>query len=241
MRDHPMAQPMRAKYSLSHSELDITSFSPNQPSQSQNDRITELKQPSQSQNDPITDMNESDPIDGWFPTPPFQLGDDDDEEDMSDDWVLHPDLRSSQVSPSDESLEEISLAAPRKRSITPAGSQPASKKHRSLGKSDLKTPSHPFDSPDSSGPRDGLGLKSLISQMPTKEERAESQHQFVTAQEQITDKMTNVMTNMITSNQAIGIQYKTRVARGSMIVDVIRAGRTPEEAQSIAREEFPDN
>lgn len=91
-----------------------------------------------------------------------------------------------------------------------------------------------------------------MSQMPTREERADSQNQVVMAQERMTNMMTEAMTSIITTNRAIEIsakkelalqelQYKNRLARGNMVVQLIQAGRTPEEARLIAREEFPDN
>lgn len=120
-----------------------------------------------------------------------------------------------------------------------------------------------FDPPDHGPVRDGLGLKTLMSQMATKEERAESQQLVIRAQENMTNKMTEAMTNMISTNMSMEIaakkelaaeeiaakkqlaademRYKTRLARGNMVVDLIRAGRNPEEARAIAREEFPDD
>lgn len=110
--------------------------------------------------------------------------------------------------------------------------------------------------------RDGLGLKALMSQMSTKEERAESHQQVIRAQEHMTNKMTEAMTTMISTNMSMEIaakkelaaeelaakkelaaddlRYKTRLARGNMVVDLIRAGTSAEEARAIAREEFPD-
>lgn len=101
-----------------------------------------------------------------------------------------------------------------------------------------------------------------MSQMATKEERAETHQLAIRAQENMTNKMTEAMTSMISANISMEIaakkelaaeeiaakkelaaeelRYKTRLTRGNMVVDLIRAGRNPEEARAIAREEFPD-
>lgn len=74
-----------------------------------------------------------------------------------------------------------------------------------------------FDSPNQASPRDGLGLKALMSQMPTKEERAESQRQVVVAQEWMTATMTEEMSNVITSNHAMEMTAKKELASEEML------------------------
>lgn len=179
--------------------------------------------PSESRNKPIMDQNDSDPYEGWIPTPPSPLGDDDNDLEVTADCVLDPMFKDFLVSPCESSLDEISRLAPRRCSVTPLASQPACKQQRSAETAKKKSSSHPFESPDSAGTQEGLGPKSLMSHMPTKEKNAESQNQLVFAQEQMTYKMTEAMTKMITSNQNMeisekkelaleGLKYKTRLA-----------------------------
>lgn len=114
------------------------------------------------------DLNDSDPFEGWIPTPPRTLGNDDKDEDVSAYWVLDPALEDNLVSPSEGSLNEIPRLLPRERSINPSSPQPARKNQRALARTNKNSPSHPFEFPESAGPREGLWLKSLMSQMPTK-------------------------------------------------------------------------
>lgn len=238
LRDRPMARPMRSQDTLAHSRLDMADFTPNQPPPSQQESTM--------------DPNDSDPYEGWQATPPRHADADHEDQDLEAAHILDPALKEVQVSASETSLEESARPAPRRRSSTPSGSQSSRKRQKNLSRSDKKSSDHPFDDPSQANARDTLGLKALMSQMPTREERADSQNQVVMAQERMTNMMTEAMTSIITTNRAIEIsakkelalqelQYKNRLARGNMVVQLIQAGRTPEEARLIAREEFPDN
>lgn len=130
-------------------------------------------------------------------------------------------------------------------------SQPGRKRKRLGFNEDHKKTLVPFDSPGIPATHDGFGLKALMIQMNTKEERAESQNQVISAQEGMTHQMTKAMTNIISSNRSMEIaakkemaaeelKYKTRLARANMVVDLIKAGQLPEDARTIAREELPD-
>lgn len=233
LRDWPMARPMGSQDSLAIKELDIDLFTPNQATQE-----------SQVGND-----DDSEVFDGWHPTPP-RNPDPENQED-SDRW-LDPNLKSSRASPADSSWEDVSTSLPWRQSITPSLSQSSRKLQRPAAGNDKKKGIVSLDSPDIAPGRDAFGLKALMSQMSTKEERAESHQQVIRAQEQMTNKMTEAMTNMISTNISMEIatkkelasdeiaakkemaaddlRYKTRLARGNMVVDLIRAGRSPEEA-----------
>ena len=238
-----MARPMESQDSLAMKELDIDLFTPNQSAQDAPGAIEE----------------ESDAFPGWFPTPPKNR--DPEAQEESERW-LDPNLKSSRASPADSSWEDVSTSLPRRRSSTPSLSQTSRKRQRSAACNEKKKALGGLDSPDIPPGRDGLGLKALMSQMSTKEERAECHQQVIRAQESMTEKMTEAMTNMISSNMSMeiaakrelaaeeiaakkelaadDIKYKLRLARGNMVVDLIRAGSSPDEARSIAREEFPD-
>lgn len=230
-----MARPMGSQDTLGNHELDMGAFTPKQP----------------SQESPIYHENDSDAFEGWNPTPPRDLADPEDV-DVSHE-VADRSLRALLGSPTKGAIEEVNHSQTLRRSITPSPSQSQSprKRRRSGVNVEKKNSSGALDSPDYGVSRDGFGLKSLLSQIPTKEERAESQKEVVLAQERMTNHMTEAMSNIITSNRAMEIaakkelaakelQYKTRLARGNMVVELIRAGRSPEEARSIAQEEFPE-
>lgn len=223
LRDRPMARAIGTQDTLANNDLDITLFTPTQPSQES------------------LDIHNEEVIEGWFPTPPKN------NHATEDGHALDPSLRLMRASPSDSSFEGQTQSHPTRRSPTPSSSQSPRKRQRAI----KKKPSLAFDSPESSTPCDALGLKSLLSQMPTKEERAESQKQVVLAHERMTQSITEAMTNIITNNRAMDItaqketaalemQYKNRVARGNLVVELICAGQSPEQARTIAREEFPD-
>lgn len=196
------------------------------------------------------DSIDEEAFEGWIPTPPRQV--DEDDVDVSASQVLDPVLKDVQVSPSDTSLEAITHSASHQQSMTPSSSQSPCKRARNSSKSERLSSGHLFEDATQSSHQDLLGLKSLMSQIPTREEHTEAQNQVVMAQEQMTKTMTDAMTSMITANRAVEIaakkelaleelQYKNRLARGNMVFELIRAGRTPKEARMIAREEFPDN
>lgn len=140
---------------------------------------------------------------------------------------------------------------PRRRSITPSLSQPSVKRQSPSSKLDRKTTSLVSDSPDNGSSRDVFRIKSMIGQLPTKEELAESEKQAAMTQEQITSSITEAMSKIISTNRAMElaskrelaleeIQSKTHIARSAMVVDLIRAGQTPEQARIIAHQELPD-
>lgn len=90
-----------------------------------------------------------------------------------------------------------------------------------------------------------FGLKSMLQFMPTKQER-------VLAQERITNKMTDMMSNILKRNGSLELvtkkeivikelQHKKLLARSDMVVELIRAGTSTAEAHVIAHAEFPDN
>lgn len=155
---------------------------------------------------------------------------------------------------SDAQNDRLNLLGSNRRSITPSSSQSARKRPRRGPNLEKKASSSSLQlgtSENASPSRDALGLKGLMGQMPTREECAESHQQVLIAQERMTSQMTEAMSNIILSNRAMEIaakkeiaieefQYKTRLARGNMVVDLIRAGRSPEEARAIAHKEFPD-
>lgn len=251
LRDRPMARRMGSKDSLAMRDLDIEAFTPNQA----------------TQDSQWPDGEDSDLVEGWIPTPPRYP--DADVTDESDRW-LDPNLKSTQPSPGPVasqfnetltthpspapvtgSIDDIIASGQHCRSDTPSVSQSGRKRIKSGGNNDNKKALVPFDSSDSQTARDGFGLKGFMSQMTTKEERAESQNQVIRAQERMTNQMTKAMTNIISSNRSMelaakkemaaeDLKYKTRLARANMVVDLIRAGQSSEDARAIAREELPD-
>lgn len=218
-----MARPMGSQDSLKIINLDMEAFTPNQA----------------TKNSQVFDGDDSDVYEGWNPTPP--KGQDREEKDESDTW-LDPNLKSTRAipAPAKRSWEEPSTSQPRRRSITPSVLQPGRKRQPSGVLNDQKKALVSYESPDTPTARDGLGLRFLMSQMTTKEERAESHKEVIQAQEQMANQMTDAMTNIISSNRSEELKYKTQVARANMVVDLIHAGQSPESARTITREELPD-
>lgn len=195
-------------------DLDMHAFSPNHPSQ---DNV-------------ITEPNDFDVYDGCISSSPWYLPDHND--DLDSDWVLDQALKGFLPSPSKGSLDDLFCLLPRRRSMTPFSSKPALKRQQSAAMNKIKASPLNFDSTNHASPCDGFGLKTLMSQMPTKEESAKYQRQVVQDQEKMTHMMTKAMPNIITINQDMEIaakkelaseelHYKTFLVRANMVVDLI--------------------
>lgn len=241
MRDQPMARPMRFQETLGNDEINILHFVPAQGSQDQE----------------LDNANNSDAIADWYPTPPRTMPDL--EEGQA---ALEPSLKDVDLRAKEDSLGQSGLNPSKHCSITPSSYQPQRKQQLSSGKSENANTSLVFESPDHSSPRDAFGLKSMMSQIPSKQERAVAQQELVSAQEQMTTKMTDMMSNIVTSNRALELaskkeiaseelkhksqlaskvlQHNNCLARGNMVVNLIRAGTSPADTQSITHAEFPD-
>ena len=96
LRDRPMARPMGSQDSLGNKEVDIDILTPNLPSQE-----------SQFAYD-----NDTEAIEGWFPTPPKNR--ETEVQDETDTW-LDPNLKSSRASPAETSWEDVSSSLPRRQ------------------------------------------------------------------------------------------------------------------------------
>lgn len=188
----------------------------------------------------LYDGNDTDAIEGWHATPPPHLPGGEDA-----NQALNPKLKTWVEGALDDSGDPPAQRPAKHHLVTPASSQPAPKHRRSRGKLE-RASSMTFDSPDPSGSRNPFGLKSMMSNMPRKQDRVLAQQELVNAQERITTQMTDTMCNILTSNHALEMEtkrelardeletkkelardemrHKNRQARTSMLVELIRAG-----------------
>lgn len=255
-----MARPMAYQDSTGHSTVDLSDF-----------LLLTNKSVTLNANFKGADHDEdSDPVEGWIATPPRPGGADDQESISTLDPLLSmltgsPSLplpmppensQADSLPHADVDVPVTSASIPgllqRRRSSTPSLTQAStSKKHPWSCKPDSKTAMPLTNSPDLAHGRDQFGIRAMMAQLPTKAERAESDMEAYLTQERMTDRITETMSSIITSNRALEMantrelalsenQVKTRIARSAMVVDLIRAGQTPEEARMIAHQELPD-
>lgn len=259
MRDRPMARPLFAQDTVGSGDLELAEF------------LSLTKNPSQDSEFTVQQNTDSEALVFSKPTPPPGVLDDDDDSHLSLDPILRSLLDSPSDSPfearmasssdrttllakNDLMIESSQSQVPafeltRRRGSTPTAHLPHNKRQRLSKKGDQKPVSLPTDSPDSS--KDLFGIKSMISQLPSKEERVQAQLDASAAQERMTSKITDVMSNIITTNRALELatkkeialeerQAKNRMARSSMVVELVPAGKTLEAARIIAHQELPD-
>lgn len=241
VRDRPMARRMFAQDTVGSGGLDMAKFIP------LTHILTQDCEALGNQSD------DPDTIPGSNPMPPPIILDDDEQSQSSLDPILRSLLASPLTEPCDVCLPVLhadnvlqrgksevsdgssqspasSFSAPRSRASTPTIHHPANKRQRHSNQLNQKAKLLPNYSPDTS--RDLIGIKSMISQLPSKEEGEEAQLDTSQAQKQITTKITDTMPNIITSNRALElttkkeivleeIQEKNCMAQGSMIVDLI--------------------
>lgn len=70
------------------------------------------------------------------------------------------------------------------------------------------------NSPDLTPGRDQFRIQAMIAQLPTKEERAESDRQLYLTQERMTCKITETMSSIITANRALELAHTRELAFG---------------------------
>ncbi|EGF99882.1 uncharacterized protein MELLADRAFT_57742 [Melampsora larici-populina 98AG31] len=132
------------------------------------------------------------------------------------------------------------------RQLTPSGSLAnlSSKRGRVNSMASIPEPGNQ-SSPDT------LGIKSIINCISTKEERIESEERAARTQENLTIKLANSMSTMITTNREKELAMKKSIAfeemntkralaRSQMIVDLIGKGMDPTAAEQMALRHLPD-
>lgn len=253
MRDRPMARPMYYQDNMGLSNKDKGHGLPRDLGLTNNlNSQTHVLEPSEAiSGSPLFDLrpNDNDNIGALDPllrsfnasplTTPLDLQDD------VEHSITDP-LIDTSTSPSFDILPSGS----RRRSSTPSISK-SSKRQLLASKVDRKPASLVADSPDHGSSRDIFGLKSMMGQLPTKEEHAEAKKNAAMTQERMTSRITEAMSNIISLNRAMDLaskremaldelQSQTRIARSAIVVDLIKSGQTPEQARIIAHEELPD-
>lgn len=231
MQDRPMARPMAYQDSFAQKSFDPADLAC-QP-------LLSVNPDDQEQ----ADRNEdSDVYEGWIPTPPRPV----DHNDPKDKSTIDPLLTSMLASPvtpylhlshdggSNPTLiwtngntsvdQEVDISSStncgaytsRRRSSTPSTSHTSLKRPRVTLKSERKASLFVNDSPELGNGRDMFGFKALIGQMPTKQEREESDEKASISQERLTSRITEQVTNVISANGALDIANKRELALEEM-------------------------
>lgn len=199
LRDRPMARPMRAQETLGPKTIEMSDFVP----------------PAAAHDEDLYNVNDLDAIEGWHATPPPQ-GPEVAELDIGD-HVLDPNLKELGLSQVDDLVDRPPpLPNAKIRSVTPCASQPQPKRRRSSAKLEKSSSTLSLDSPDPTQGRDVFGLKAMLGNIPTKNDRVVAQQELVLAQERITTKMTDKMCDVLLSNRALEMETKKELARDDL-------------------------
>lgn len=230
MRDRPMARPMFASGTGGDTAPDLIEFLP-LPNTSTQDL--------ESRGFPD---DETEPYAGWerTPTPPraFDAGEGDLQASLDPSLAslrASPSLTPRELGGSGSTSSDTNVAQTlnrdqpdispradmllkrpesRAQDSTPLVGQTSNKRRRVTSKSDRNVVGLSLDSPDNGPSRDKdvFGIKSIISQLPSKEERARVQLEASQAQESITTKITETMSNILTSNRELELAAKKEMA-----------------------------
>lgn len=96
-----------------------------------------------------------------------------------------------------------------------------------------------------------LGLRSLLGHIPTREDPAAAEVRAAKSQTNITSQLTQAMSSMITTNKALELASREKIAyeemnvtlrkaRGQMIVDLVHANVDIKTEEAMANEQMPD-
>lgn len=96
-----------------------------------------------------------------------------------------------------------------------------------------------------------LGLRSLLGHIPTREDPAAAEVRAAESQTNITSQLTQAMSSMITTNKALELASREKIAyeemnvtlrkaRGQMIVDLVHANVDIKTEEAMANEQMPD-
>lgn len=96
-----------------------------------------------------------------------------------------------------------------------------------------------------------LGLRSLLGHIPTREDPAAAEVRAAESQTNMTSQLTQAMSSMITTNKALELASREKIAyeemnvtlrkaRGQMIVDLVHANVDIKTEEAMANEQMPD-
>lgn len=131
------------------------------------------------------------------------------------------------------SMPDVSDQNKRRRVVSKAGST------KSASSTSKESSSYP------------LGLRSLLGHIPTREDPAAAEVRAAESQTNITSQLTQAMSSMITTNKALELASREKIAyeemnvtlrkaRGQMIVDLVHANVDIKTEEAMANEQMPD-
>lgn len=131
------------------------------------------------------------------------------------------------------SMPDVSDQNKRRRVVSKAGST------KSASSTSKESSSYP------------LGLRSLLGHIPTREDPAAAEVRAAESQTNMTSQLTQAMSSMITTNKALELASREKIAyeemnvtlrkaRGQMIVDLVHANVDIKTEEAMANEQMPD-